>query len=304
MTEPWPSNVTASLIQHNCQPVGVYNGDLVYGSMNRDGWWDVYREGKSIDAIGYEFVQSHRGASDLQNGRLLMTVARSEMPMSAPGQGANNDLILFDFNTGVVTPLVTGRKGLFWARWHPTQDRICWAQQVGNVAAGELFGTQEIHAANVTPTGIADEIVVVAADGFNECYGWTRDGTRILMCSDQGAGWLKTTPYTVSDASTSTPVPLTAVTDYHEFLYVPPVGMFNDGIDSLLMGWCNETLGLELWRLLQDGSGTTKRLTYFNPSVGLGIGQLCFDPSNPKRIMLGLKVTETGKIDGWQLLLP
>lgn len=130
----------------------------------------------------------------------------------------------------------------------------------------------------MTTAGIADEIVVVAADGFNECYGWTRDGTRILMCSDQGAGWLKTTPYTVPDAPAGTPSPLTPVTDYHEFLYVPPAGMFADGVDSLLMGWCDATLGLELWHLRQDGSGTTEQLTFFSPGMGLGVGQLCLTP--------------------------
>lgn len=135
LPRPWPNGVTAALIQHNCQPVGIYQGDLVYGSMNRDGWWDVYRAGHSVDAAGYGFVQSHRGASDLQDGRLLMTVARSEMPMSAPGQGASNDLILLNLATNAATPLITGRKGLFWARWHPTLSRICWAQQVGNAPA-------------------------------------------------------------------------------------------------------------------------------------------------------------------------
>ena len=47
LAQPWPGGVTASLIADNCQPVGIYQGDLVYRSLtlNRDAWWDVTSTG-------------------------------------------------------------------------------------------------------------------------------------------------------------------------------------------------------------------------------------------------------------------
>ena len=310
----WPSGVTATLIADNCAPVGWRTADhaLIYGSQNVNGYWDLYADSdhQSLTAPGHPLVWTHRGASDLQADLMLMTVARAQIPTAKPGQGGENDVVLMNLATGVVQALVTGRKGIFWARWNPARDRIVWSEQAAITPLP--FGTQTIHVADVTATGIVNEIAYTSLPaGFYETYGWDASG-HLLFASDAGTGnWLQTTFYTLPDHAAGVaalPAPVMAVSEYHEFAYVPPAGMFDDGIASLLVGWCNgvppTALGLELWRVWLDGSGTTQRLTYFLPGWGLGVGAVAFDPTDPKRVAVAVKASQAGAYDGYLLAMP
>jgi hypothetical protein len=299
----FPSGVTATLISHNCQPIGFrpFDHALLYNSQNANGYWDLYADGVSLTSSA-PIVWTHRGGSDQRDSQVLLVAARSQLYSSAPGQGAVNDVHLLDLDAQTVTPLVTGRKGVIWARWHPTLDRICWAEQVATSTVSQPFGTQQIHVADVTETGILNEYVHSnLAVGFHETYGWL-DADTLMFASDAGqSSWLQTTLHSMPDVPGANSVLLHSLNGYHEFAFVPPVGMFNDEVESILMGWCSGTLGLELWRLLLDGNQTVSRITYFNPGFGLGIGGMCFDPENPKQASIGLKTTAAGAIDGYLL---
>jgi hypothetical protein len=94
---------------------------------------------------------------------------------------------------------------------------------------------------------------------------------------------------------------------YHEFMHVAPGGTFSEAGPWILTSivWGTEpNNGMDLWRMRPDGSGR-ERLTRFNDTRYAAVGDLAFDPLDPRRIVAGVARDFHAKaIDAYEIRLP
>lgn len=316
----WPSGASAQLFRRNCQPVGFYQGRLVYNSRNANGVWDVYIDGNSITSPCSDLVREHRGGIDVKGSLLLLEAGTGSDASQEPGKGYQNDVYLLDLSAGRAVRLTHGRKGTIWAKLNATGDRVCWSEMVQPpLESGDLWnyalGTWQVHVANIQNGALFDEYVF-GGTGFYETYGWLDDQT-LMFASDVGVQptswwlghWFASQLWIMPDLADSTPTrvspPVGGQNLYHEFMHVAPAGLFADGADPwIVCSICEDTAGMDLWRLQPYGSGK-QRVTYFNNAGYAVVGDLAFDPVNPKIIWAGVSPNiNATTIDAYQITLP
>jgi hypothetical protein len=339
---PGSDAATTALLKTNCAPVWLGKTAMIYNERQANGRFDV-RVG-ARDCTGGEPLlaahDGHRGASDVTaDGRyvLLETDYGSPRGMgyAEPGKGFGNDLELLDRQTGRLTRLTTGRKGTIWARLHPSGSRVTWAEMVKTQWEANWWdnaiGIWRLHVADITPEGtLADERSWQhpTDPGFIETYGWI--GDRLMFASDSGVTatnpwmgkWFATQLWTIADTLGTDARPERVSPQfvrktwwggderhnaYHEFMHVAPAGTFADAGPWILtsVGWATEPYnGLDLWRMRPDGSGR-ERLTRFNDTRYAVVGDLVFDPLDPKRVLAHVTRDINAKaIDVYEIRIP
>lgn len=301
-------------------PIGYLGESLIINQINDRGVEDAFvitpgGKPQSITSTLNDLVITNRGASDVNGFNVLLEVAVGPLAMlalSQVGRGTSNEIWLLDMKTNTGYPLVTGRPGTIWARFNPAGTRIIWSELVTTPfdthdEANYVFGFWQLHTADITPTGIANETVYnnpsYFGNAFYEPYGWI-DNDTLIFASDYGmtpvknvAHWLLMQIWTMPDTPNAIPTrlspPVSGRTPLHEFAYQAPVGMFDDTDDWVIFGMALGTIGsdgLDLWKMLRtDTTGASlERLTYFNGLFGYAnVGQVCWT-ENPKTMLIGV----------------
>lgn len=326
----WASGVTATLISANMIPVGyrASDGALIYNSINRNGVWDVYvmasgaKVGAPLLGEAWPLVRAHKGATHVVGDIVVIVVANSSAADEIPGSGTSNNVVLYNTATGETTQLITGRLGIIWPRLNSTGTLIAWAQltvppALDGQPVQDPDGFWEIHAASIVNGALENEVTYSATTpgygkGFYEAYGFNHDDTAILFASDvnapagSGAKFMRTQIWSAPYPPAGPPTLLTSGSvSYHEFTFIAPNGMFDDGKPSLLVGINCGLSGRQLCRAILGAEGSEpviEQLTDFNAGVSYGIGQVALDLTNVKKLALDLQ-TATGHA-GYELTLP
>lgn len=313
----WGNGVQYQLVTANCQPVGLYQSQLVYNTVDAStGLYNAYCGSNPLP--GARSPATHRGASSLVGSLCLVETATGTLSSEEPGKGIDNDINLVDLASGSVTRLTSSpgdwlgpwphRPGTIWATLHPSGARLCWSQYV---SAGDTLGYWAVHVADIVGGALANERAFSQGNAFYETYGWLQDG-RLLFASDAGVGapspawmghWFASQIWAMPDQAGAAPSRLSPadVNYYCEFAFQAPDG------DTLIYGSCRESVkgGLDYWRLsLSDLAAAPVRVTNFNAAAYANVGGLVFDPDNPKLIHAGVSPSLSAPPDYYQITLP
>ncbi len=130
-----------TLVAENCAPVAADSaGTMVWYAKNSAGVWDAYIgngdcQGKPL-LPAYE---GNRGPADMTaNGRyVLLTTAvgwEKQLRYSSPGKGTDNEIQLYDRQTGKLSTLLAGatssQRGVIWPTFNATATKIVWSQML------------------------------------------------------------------------------------------------------------------------------------------------------------------------------
>jgi hypothetical protein len=194
-------NTSATFIASNCAPVASANdGTMVWYSKNSEGVCDVY--------IGNDNCQGrpllspydgNRGPADITpEGRyiLLTTAVGTEKTssFSSPGEGVDNEIQLYDRQTGKLSTLLAGdsssQKGVIWPKFNANDTKIVWSQMLQTgLEAGDLgSGRWALHVADVDlATGtLSNNTSYQTPNGkptFYEAYGWIPNTNNLIFMS-------------------------------------------------------------------------------------------------------------------------
>jgi hypothetical protein len=316
---PAPAVATITPWRQHAEPVAWAGGRIYYNQKDAAG----YFEGWAANPDGSDPVcitcradypqRTHHGISDVSpDGRYaLVTIERAGHPqiplgkkIAAPGNGAFTDLWLQAADGSRAWQLTSGTESgnaLIWPRFDRSGTRVVWSVQW---RWGLPFGAWRLYVAKLrwsdgTPS-LAD-VKSMRSNGLLEPYGFTPDGSHVLLAADALAGttWNDLQIMTVPASLRGRAVRLSPhdasdrgyFTNYNEFAYTIP------GSGRIIFG---RSVGafyesMEYWTMNADGSGA-RQLTWLSrpfskqyhgyPSLA---GPLAFDPANPKRFVAAIE---------------
>ncbi len=189
-----------TLVAANCAPVAAAsNGTMVWYSRNATGVWDAYIgngecQGKPLLAP----YDGNRGPADITaDGRyVLLTTAvgwEKTLPMSSPGEGSQNEIQLYDRQTGKLSTLLPGaissQRGLIWPRFNANATKIVWSQMIKTASESPPNGQWALHVADVNLEAgtLTNNVEWQDPDGkpaFYEAYGWIPNSNRLIFMSN------------------------------------------------------------------------------------------------------------------------
>jgi hypothetical protein len=306
-------------------PVAWAAGRIYYNRKSTSGLfdgWSARPDGSGARCLtcGRRYPRgTQHGISDVtpDGAYALVTVERAEHPplprgsyLAAPGNGAFNDLWLQSLHGSHAWRLVdlraTHTNALIWARFDASARRVVWSEQW---KWGLPFGGWRLHVAKLSWShgvpSLTQEQTLQSA-GFVEPYGFTADGSHILVAADALAGtpWNDLQVMSVPASLRGAPRRLSprdagdrgSFTNYNEFAYVMP-GSGRIIFARSVGAWYSS---LEYWTMNANGSDA-RQLTWLSrptssqyhghPSLA---GGLAFDPADPRRFVAGIETDLSG----------
>jgi hypothetical protein len=334
-----PANA-ATLIKTNCSPVASNAaGELFFNERQPNGLFEP-RVGDMNCQNGKPLLppyNGHRGVADVA-GNLILLETGTTASWSEPGRGVGMQLQLLHRGTGRVDQLTTDRKGIIWAKLHPSGTKVVWAEMV--TTRGEanwwhnLLGVWSVHVADIADGRLVNERSWQhpTDPGFMEAYGWL-DNDTIMFASDSGvqastpwvgdwfAAQLWTMPDTLEGQPTRVSPPFTikewdwatwslvdrSVNPYHEFMHIIDGWLYFSVVweyDLTGVGYDSPAVynGLDLWRMRPDGT-QRERVTALHRERSANVGGLVPDRNQPGRIVAGVcnNMTCDGSIDAYEV---
>ncbi len=190
---------SATFIAENCAPVAAASdGTMVWYARNAAGVWDAYiGNGKCEGAPLLPAYAGNRGPSDITaNGRyVLLTTAEGwerQLPVSAPGDGTDNSIQLYDRQTGRLSTLLPGptasQRGVIWPTFNANATKIVWSQLVKTAYEDPPNGEWALHVADVNLEAgtLSHNVEWQDPDGqgaFYEAYGWVPGTDSVIFMS-------------------------------------------------------------------------------------------------------------------------
>jgi hypothetical protein len=337
-----PAQATeTSLVKRNCSPVAAAGSEFFFNERQANGLFDARVGG--FDCQGRPLLpphDGHRGVADARGRYVLFETAFGpdrQRAYAEPGRGFGVQLQLLDRQTGGVSQLTTERKGIIWAKLHPSGQKVMWAEMLYTQWEPRanwwhnLLGVWEIHVADLTNGRLANERSWRHQSdlGFMESYGWLDDNT-VMFATDSGmpsnpwGDWLSSQLWTMPDSLQGSPTrwsrPFTVkawdwaawrVTEqprnpYHEFmqlvdgwLYFSVVWEYDlTGKDYDVTPPYN---GLDLWRARPDGTGR-ERVTSFNLERFAHVGGLAHHPAGGLIAGVCSNISCEGDIDAYRIV--
>jgi hypothetical protein len=315
---PAPVVATITPWRSHASPLAWVRGHIYFNQRNASGVFEGWRaapDGSDAECItcgDLYAAHTQHGISDVTpDGRyVLTTVERSghiAIPggkqLAAPGSGAFNDLWLQTADGARAWQLTSGRESgnaLIWARFDRTGERIVWSEQW---QWGVPFGGWRLHVAQLrwshgVPTLTNEK--ALQSKGLIEPYGFTRDGSHVLVAADALAGtkWNDLQIMRIPASLRGPQVRLSPrdksdrgyFSNYNEFAFTMPGSgriIFARSVGAFYQS-------LEYWTMNADGSDP-QQLTWLSqplskqyhghPSLA---GSLAFDPANPKRFIASI----------------
>jgi hypothetical protein len=194
------SHAHAAFVAKNCAPVAAASdGTMVWYSRNAAGVWDAYigdGECKGKPLLGA--YDGNRGpAAITADGRyVLLTTAvgwEKTLPMSSPGEGSQNEIQLYDRQSGKLSTLLPGatssQRGVIWPTFNANDTKIVWSQMLKTAAEVPPDGQWALHVADVnletgTLTNNAEWQDPDGKPAFYEAYGWIPNTNRLIFMSN------------------------------------------------------------------------------------------------------------------------
>jgi hypothetical protein len=302
----------------NALPAAWAAGRIYYSAKGANGLydgWSANPDGSGAACLTciamYPTTTQHSVSDVTSNGRYaLVTVERSAhwpLPDGAgvaePGRGAYNDLYLQTTDGRQAWKLVSllqqGTNALIWARFDGSGSRVVWSEQ-WSLFSSSIFGAWRIHVGTLAWTnGVPSltNIKTLQSSGFMEPYGFSGDGSKVLLAADSlaNSNWSNLQIMQVASDLSGTPTrlspqdgPCTCMWgNYNEFPYAMPAG--GRIIVARSVGaWYGS---LEYWTMNADGSDA-KQLTHLS-GPGQATGQIAvsmaFDSASPNRFVAGVQ---------------
>jgi hypothetical protein len=191
---------SGKFIASNCAPVGAAtNGTMVWYSKNSAGVWDAYiGNGNCQGEPLLPAYDGNRGpAAITPNGRyVLLTTAvgwEKTLSNSAPGEGSQNEIQLYDRQTGKLSTLLAGatssQRGVIWPAFNSTDTKIVWSQMVKTGTEDPPNGEWALHVADVNLEAgtLSNNVEWQDPDGkaaFYEAYGWIPNTNQLIFASN------------------------------------------------------------------------------------------------------------------------
>jgi hypothetical protein len=259
--------MSATLVAENCAPVTAAGDELLWYAKTGNVWQpfigNANAEGKLLLAIKGNCAPADVTA----DGRyVLLTVAvgwEADLSASSPGRGSDNEIALYDRQTGKLSTLLKGatatNRGVIWPRFTPDASTVIWSQMMKTAKEVPPTGQWSLRAADVdleAGTLSSERAWEDTKPAFYECYGVIPGTELVVFASDTRATstqafraqQLWTLPLSLTGAPTRISPPI-AQTDgrppadcFHEFAYFAPedpltlytaIGAGTDGGDDL-----------------------------------------------------------------------
>lgn len=299
---------------------------IVYNRRGSDNLWDAYTanpDGSNEKCLTCSLnvpgpgTQSHRGAYSVSpDGNYVLVGVEGKhggepygWQTAGPGAGTYNDIWLMRIDGSAAWQLTNyaqdGASGTMWADFDRTGTRIVWAQLKGMQTPFEPYGTWQVKIASIAWSNGAPSLSNVVTrepqtNRFYEPYGFTPDGSGILLSSDYnmpntfvsqiwimniGSGAM--TRLSPNDVPPGLLTQMGPFSNYNEFAQYTP-----DGSRIVFGRTRGDSSGMDYWTIRPDGSDP-HRLTFTGESwnsenQGFGVlGGFAFDPNNPNRIFAG-----------------
>jgi hypothetical protein len=189
----------AVFVAANCAPVAAASdGTMVWYGRDAAGVWDAYiGNGRCEGAPLLPEYDGNRGPADITaNGRyVLLTTAEGwerRLPVSAPGDGTDNSIQLYDRETGTLSTLLPGptasQRGVIWPTFNANATKIVWSQLVKTAYEDPPNGEWALHVADVNLAAgtLSHNVEWRDPDGqpaFYEAYGWVPHSHRVIFMS-------------------------------------------------------------------------------------------------------------------------
>jgi hypothetical protein len=299
------SGASGTFIANNCAPVAASSdGTMVWYARDSAGVWDAYiGNGDCHGAPLLPSYEGNRGPADITaNGRyVLLTTAvgwEKTLPTSSPGEGSQNEIQLYDRQTGRLSTLLAGatssQRGVIWPRFNANATKIVWSQMVKTATEDPPNGEWALHVADVDlETGtLSDNREWQDPDGrpaFYEAYGWVPDTNLLIFASntrstaaDFRRQQLWTLPESLEPGTAPTRISpkfapsfrwQSANNVFHEFAHFAP-----GQPHTLYTSIGADTLGDDLfsYNLQSRGSngllGQPKRISFFGGNLNVALG--------------------------------
>jgi hypothetical protein len=184
----------------NCAPVAAAsNGTMVWYARDGSGVWDAYiGNGRCQGKPLLPAYDGNRGpAAITANGRyVLLTTAvgwEKTLPTSSPGEGSQNEIQLYDRQTGMLSTLLAGatssQRGVIWPTFNANATKIVWSQMLKTAAEDPPDGRWALHVADVNLEAgtLTNNLEWQDPDGkpaFYEAYGWIPNTNRLIFMSN------------------------------------------------------------------------------------------------------------------------
>ena len=316
-----PQAVRLARVADNMSAVGWSKASnlLVYNRRGSDGEWDLYTskpDGSDERCLTCDLsvpgpgTRGQRGGSGVSpDGKYVLTTiegrhsGRYGTGFAEPGKGLYNDVWLLRTDGSAAWRLTDyaadGDKGTMWADFDRTGTRIVWAQMTAGASLRAPLGSWKVETARLTWSGGRPRLTDVQAHEpqrhrFYEPYGFTPDGTGVLLSSDYSMPSAFNAQIWRMDVATGrmtrlspADAPTGFFTNYNEFARYTPDGKW------IVFGRTKgDKAGMDYWTMRPDGSDA-RRLTFTGASwsvqhLGYGnVGGFAFDPDNPDRIFAG-----------------
>ena len=193
------NTASGTFIASNCAPVAASSkGTMVWYAKNSAGLWDAYiGNGTCQGTPLLPSYEGNRGPSDITpNGRyVLLTTAvgwEKTMSESAPGEGSQDAIQLYDRHTGQLSTLLPGatssQRGVIWPTFNDNDTKIAWSQMLKTSTEAPPSGEWALHVADVNLAAgtLGDNVEWQDPDGkpaFYEAYGWIPNTSLLVFAS-------------------------------------------------------------------------------------------------------------------------
>jgi Tol biopolymer transport system component len=255
------------------------------------------------------------------NGKYMALIAEKAVhpgssSNSTPGIGQYSDIYAMTMDGTKVYQLtntpnsVDSVCGLMFMFFSPDGKKICWTQMTKAVNAGDCllpfgklcFGGWDVKIADFVDDAVTGpsikNIKTIRPGGvaaFNECYGWTPDGKKMLFASDYNQSWVWSDQIYSMDTLGNNITQLTTTGGAVGWPYCEHAFSSPDGKNIVWITNRENTVGAskggdDWWIMKSDGT-QQHRFTFFNDSTSSywtgdthinGFG--CFSPAGNKFI--------------------
>ncbi len=166
--------------------------------------------------------------------------------------------------------------GVIFPFFSPDGKEFSWTEMSAPVNLGngkQYFGYWVVKIADFTDDSIAGPSLTNVrtlqpggTPAFNEAYGWSPDGSKILFASDYDQFWVWDDQIYTMDTNGNNINQLTACCDYNEHGFYSPNGQYivwmtNTGTNT------GTTLGGDDWFIMHADSTDKQRFTFFNDTT-------------------------------------
>ncbi len=219
---------------------------------------------------------------------LLFTAEKATHPGSSgnsiPGIGLYNDLYVMTMDGKKTYKIIdmpdTGISGMIETYFSPNGKEIMWDQMVENVglAGRQEFGYWVIKIASfiddsITGPHIDSSSIRTLEPGdttaFNEPYGWSPDGSRIIFASDYNQFWVWDDQIYTMDTLGNAIEQMSSTA--HSYPYTEHAFYSTDGKHIVWMtnraNGTDSTGGGDDWWIMNSDTTDQERLTYFNDTA-------------------------------------